>query len=346
MAVREVQPFQLRYGAFYDTERHVGGIFDISNHNSLGNARVLGLRSRYDSQLREARLYLSQPSLPYFPLESIATLYYRAERNPETAESNPFNVNRLGVSIQQERQLRNRYVWNYGYRFERARTYDPRPGGLLDVTLNVAPLTSTLTRETRDDVLDASQGTFTSHAFAFSPEFLGSDIRFVKYFGQFFKYIPLEPPKRERFTNEILRPRFVYAAGVRIGLAPGLRGQELPLSERFFAGGSTTLRGFAQNAVGPIGADGIPLGGEAMLIVNNEVRAPLFGMVDGVVFLDVGNVFLNVSDFSLTRLRKSGGVGVRLRIPWFLVRLDYGIPFDRRPGEARSRLFFSIGQAF
>jgi outer membrane protein insertion porin family len=346
VAVREVQPFQLRYGAFYDTERHVGGIFDISNHNSLGNARVLGLRSRYDSQLREARLYLSQPSLRYFPLESIATLYYRAERNPETSETNPFNVDRFGFSIQQERQLRNRYVWNYGYRFEQARTYDPRPGGLLDMTQNVAPLTSTLTRETRDDVLDASQGAFTSHAFSFSPEFLGSDVRFVKYFGQFFKYLPLEPSKRERFTNEILRPRFVYAAGIRVGLAPGLRGQDLPLSERFFAGGSTTLRGFAQNAVGPIGADGIPLGGEAMLVINNEVRVPIFGMVDGVVFLDVGNVFLNVSDFSLTKLRESGGVGARLRTPWFLVRFDYGVPLDRRAGEARGRFFFSIGQAF
>ena len=346
VAVREVQPFQIRYGAFYDTERHLGGIFDISNHNSLGNARVAGAHSRYDAQLREARLYLSQPSLRYFPLETTAALYYRAERNPATAELEPFNVDRIGVSIQQERQLRNQFVWNYGYRFEQARTYDPRPGSLLDDTVNVAPLTSTLTRETRDDVLDASRGTFTSHAFSFSPHFLGSDVRYVKYFGQFFKYVPLEPPKRERFTNEIVRPRLVYAAGVRIGLAPGLGGQDLPLSERFFAGGSTTLRGFGQNAVGALGADGIPLGGEAMLIVNNEVRVPLFKMIDGVVFLDVGNVFLNVSDFSLTRLRESGGVGARLRTPWFLVRLDYGIPLDRRPGEARGRFFFSIGQAF
>jgi outer membrane protein insertion porin family len=106
------------------------------------------------------------------------------------------------------------------------------------------------------------------------------------------------------------------------------------------------LRGFGQNAVGPIGADGIPLGGEAMLVINNEVRVPLFEMVDGVVFLDVGNVFLNVSDFSLTKLRESGGVGARLRTPWFLVRLDYGVSLDRRAGEARGRFFFSIGQAF
>ena len=98
----------------------------------------------------------------------------------------------------------------------------------------MAPLTSTLTRETRDDVLDASQGAFTSHAFSFSPQFLGSDVRYVKYFGQFFKYIPLEPAKRERFTNEILRPRFVYAAGVRVGLAPGLGGQELPIERAIF----------------------------------------------------------------------------------------------------------------
>jgi hypothetical protein len=63
--------------------------------------------------------------------------------------------------------------------------------------------------------------------------------------------------------------------------------------------------------------------------------------------LDVGNVFMKVSDFSFTELRKSGGVGgVRVRTPWFLGRLDYGVPFDRRPGETSGRFFFSIGQAF
>ena len=84
VAVREVQPFQLRYGASYDTERGLGGMFDVSNHNSLGKARVLGLRSRYDAQLREVRGYISQPSLRYWPLETTATVYYREERNPAT----------------------------------------------------------------------------------------------------------------------------------------------------------------------------------------------------------------------------------------------------------------------
>ena len=61
--LREVQPIQIRYGASYDTERGVGGIFDISNHNSLGGAREIGLRSRYDRQLHEGRIYINQPAL-------------------------------------------------------------------------------------------------------------------------------------------------------------------------------------------------------------------------------------------------------------------------------------------
>jgi outer membrane protein assembly factor BamA len=133
---------------------------------------------------------------------------------------------------------------------------------------------------------------------------------------------------------------------VRVGLAHGFGGEDLPLAERFLAGGSTTLRGFAQNTVGPIGADGVPLGGEGMLVINNELRFPLIWLFDGASFLDIGEVSPHVKDFTFGDLRKSGGVGLRLRTPWFLVRLDYGVPFDRRPGESKSRVFFSIGQAF
>jgi len=344
--VREVQPFQLRYGAFYDTERGPGLIADLTNRNSLGSARTLGLRTRYDAQLQEVRLYFTQPLLRRFPVSTTVSPYVRHERNPATSTSDAFNVDRTGISIQQEAKFRRKYVVTYGYRIEKSRTYDTGPDPFFNIPLRIAALTATVTRETRDDVLDATHGQFFSHAFQYSPELLGSQLRFVKYFGQYFRYFPLQKPKVQLFTNQVLRPRLVYATGVRVGLATGLGGQEITLGERFLAGGSTTIRGFQQNGVGPIGFDRLPLGGDAVLIFNNEIRLPLVSRFDGVGFVDIGNVYRHVSDISLTDLRKAAGLGLRVRTPWFLLRLDYGLKLDRRPGESIGRLFFSIGQAF
>src|SRR4029453_17986487 len=112
------------------------------------------------------------------------------------------------------------------------------------------------------------------------------------------------------FTGEILRARLVFATGVRIGLARGLGG-EVPTSERFYAGGSTTLRGFEQNAVGPVGANNVPAGGNAVVVFNNELRVPVLRRLDGVLFVDVGNVYPTIGDFSLTDLRQSHATGHR-----------------------------------
>jgi outer membrane protein assembly factor BamA len=345
VAVREVQPYQVSYGLSFDTEGGVGGLVDGVTHNTLGRGRVFGASTRYDSRLRQARVYVSQPMLRDLPLQTTVAAQVRQERNPDTDTALGFNVDRFGGSIQQERQLANAYVWNYGLRYEQARTFDPRPEASFDETLTVTPLTSTFTRETRDEILDATRGSFASQALSYAPEWLGSDRAYLKYYGQFFGYIPLEPERRERLTNEILRPRLVFATGVRIGVARGIGGQ-VPRSERFFAGGSTTLRGFAQNGVGPIGADGIPAGGAATLILNNELRFPLLRLVDGVGFVDVGGVFPTVAEWSWRDVRKAAGAGLRVRTPWFLIRGDYGFVLDRRPGEPRGRFFVSIGQAF
>jgi outer membrane protein assembly complex protein YaeT len=348
--VREIQPFELRYGALFDTERGPGGIVDISNRNSLGSARVLGLRTRYDSQLQEARIYFSQPLLRRFPVKTIASPFIRRERNPATTKSDPFNTDRVGFSLQQEAKPWQHYLLNYGYRLERTKTYDAGPNVLpellVDPPLRIGSLTSSLTRETRDELLDATRGSFMSHAVQWAPSVLGSQERFVKYFGQMFKYIPLEKEEIELFTNQVLRPRLVYAGGIRIGLATGFGDDAVPLSERFFAGGGTTIRGFEQNSVGPLGPTRQQLGGEAMLVVNNEMRFPLFWILDGVGFSDIGNVWESASQFSFGDIRKTAGVGLRIRAPWFLLRVDYGVKLDRRPDESRGRFFFSIGQAF
>ena len=90
----------------------------------------------------------------------------------------------------------------------------------------------------------------------------------------------------------------------------------------------------------------VPAGGNVSLVLNNELRMPIVRIIDGVVFLDVGNVYSDDKRLFVTDVRESAGVGIRLRTPWVLLRSDYGWVLDPRPGEKRSRFYFSIGQAF
>ena len=350
MKLKEVEPYRFRYGGFFDTERGPGFIADAAHRNLLGRAAILGLRTRYDMDLREARLYFSQPGIRGIPFKTDATAFLRREISTFTDDlgfPKTFITDRAGFSIQQEKRLKNSFLFNYGYRFERAHTFDkePNPDDLIpfDITLPVARLVGTLTRDTRDHVLDATRGSFTSHGFEFASKKLGSDLAFLKYYGQYFHYRPLSDPKELPRGQE---SRFVYAGGLRLGLIKALGGQDVIRSERFFAGGGTTLRGFKQNGVGPKYDIGVPAGGEAVFLVNNEVRFPLFSIFDGVGFVDLGNVYATISDFNPFSIRKAAGFGIRVRTGFLLLRLDLGVKLDRKPGESLTGLFFSIGQAF
>ena len=159
VVVREVQPLQLRYGASYDTERGIGGILDVSQHNWLGGARVIGLQARYDKQLKDGRIYINQPALASLPISTTGSIYFREDLSPPSEITRAFNANRKGASIQQEVKLLDSYVWSWGYRYEHARTVQPVGDVvLIGEPLTVSPLTTTLTRETRDDALDATKG--------------------------------------------------------------------------------------------------------------------------------------------------------------------------------------------
>jgi outer membrane translocation and assembly module TamA len=128
---------------------------------------------------------------------------------------------------------------------------------------------------------------------------------------------------------------------------------EIPASERFFAGGDTTIRGFALDTVGAantISETGFPRGGNAVLILNGELRVPVWKDIGAALFVDGGNVFERVTQFDFAELRGSAGFGLRYLSPIGPVRLDLGFKMDRRQfaGELESRavFHFSIGQAF
>jgi outer membrane translocation and assembly module TamA len=123
--------------------------------------------------------------------------------------------------------------------------------------------------------------------------------------------------------------------------------EEIPLNERFYSGGPTSLRGFGYQMVGPVDHDGDPLGGKFKIVWNVvELRRALYKVFGGAVFLDVGNVWQDINGFKPRTMRVDAGAGLRLNSPIGIVRVDYGANLDRRANEPRGKIFLGMGQAF
>ena len=231
----------------------------------------------------------------------------------------------------------------------------------------LSTLSAGLIRDTRTDPLEPTGGTLLAVDVEASSPVLGSAVGFAKTVLQGFLYRELPGDA-------------VFAAGGRLGLArsftttilrastlvltdqgvPMLREvaelafiHTLPASERFFAGGDSTVRGFALDRLGDestIGANGFPTGGNAMIVLNSELRMPVFGPLQVVGFLDAGNVVDRVGNLDMARIRGAAGFGVRYLSPIGPIRIDLGFKLDRRElaggRESLTALHLSIGQAF
>jgi outer membrane protein insertion porin family len=131
-----------------------------------------------------------------------------------------------------------------------------------------------------------------------------------------------------------------------IGYAEGLQGEELPLSERYFLGGPTTIRGYEFRAIGPVDEDDRPYGGNKSLSFNVEVIFPLIQNFKGVIFYDTGNAWEEGDPYSFADLRASVGAGIRFFSPLGPIRLEYGWALDRMEGDKPGQFHFSVGAFF
>jgi outer membrane protein insertion porin family len=125
---------------------------------------------------------------------------------------------------------------------------------------------------------------------------------------------------------------------------------EVPIYERFFAGGANTIRGYKERRVGPRdpGSDD-PIGGETLAVANAELTFPIYEKVlKGAAFYDVGNVWRRAEDWLVGGGYKHGiGLGVRVKTPLGPVKLDYGYPLVRQDGDSSTgEFYFSMSHGF
>ena len=120
----------------------------------------------------------------------------------------------------------------------------------------------------------------------------------------------------------------------------------IPIDERFFIGGSTTVRSFAERDLGPHDPRGNSIGGEYYTIFNLEYTFPIYGELLGAVFVDAGNLLTDARQPSLNDMRYAIGLGLRYNLPIGPVRLDYGINPSPGENEDFGAFHFSFGFAF
>ena len=120
----------------------------------------------------------------------------------------------------------------------------------------------------------------------------------------------------------------------------------IPIDERFFNGGATTVRSFGERELGPHDNHGHPVGGEFFTVFNVEYTFPIFGELQGAVFTDAGNLLPTSEDIGLSDMRYAIGGGLRYKLPVGPIRLDYGVNPDPREFEDFGAFHFSFGFAF
>jgi outer membrane protein insertion porin family len=318
-------------GAGYSSIDSLFATVDVSQRNLFGRGQEVFLRFRIGAQSRLGLVGFTEPYLFDIPLKAGFDVYDRLR------EYDDFTEERLGGDIRASYPL-TEYLQITGlYRLEEVDITDISPTASEDLKKEAGKklnsvIETALIRDSRDNIFEPTKGSRNSLEFSFAG--LGGDTQFYKFVAESGWYFPL--------------PVFnlVWAVRGLFGMAEGWGGQEVPIFERFFLGGATTLRGQGTREVSPKDAAGERIGGDKELLFSTELLIPIVARFRVALFFDAGNAYGFGTDFDPTNLRLGAGAGIRFFSPLGPLRLDFGYNIDREPGEDEFQVHFTVGTPF
>ncbi len=325
--VRERDNFEISAGAGWVGEEGPRVAFSVADRNIGGKALSLGLSLQAGAAEDQAEVVAGWKNAWGSRLDLVASAGVRDERRES------FVSRRQQLAIQLSRALTPRTTIQGRYRIESFRLDDLE---LTDADESgvVAGVGFAVAHDTRDDALLPRRGSFTSADFEINSRALGSSASFTQLVVKHARVIPI-------------RSNLSWVASIRAGAAMPFDGDDVPASERFFVGGSSSVRGFRTDAIGPRDpVTGKPAGGEAFLVLSNEFRFRMGRYVSAFAFVDAGNAWSDASDLGGTSLRVGAGPGVLISTPAGPLRLAYGFNLDPEPGEPSGRIHFLFGPGF
>jgi len=347
--VKEAKTGTLSFGGGYSSVDQIVGFVEVEQKNFdfaswptfTGGGQNLVLRAETGSTRNNMRLSFTEPWLFDYPISGGFDVYL-TERDKDEDVGYAYDEKRMGGGIRFGKQF-TEYI-SGGVSFKREDitidNLDTNVSADLkaeegDSTLSVMGFT--VARDSRDSVFSPTRGLIVSGGSDIAGGFLGGTKDFYRFEGRASYYFPLK-------YNAVLELR------LRAGVVDAYGDSDkVPIYERFFAGGASTIRGYEERKVGPI--DSVtddPLGGEALLVANIEYVIPLIDFIKLAAFFDVGNVWGEIEDFASGDYKAGAGLGLRVKTPIGPVKLDYGFPLNDEPGEEdqSGKFYFSISRGF
>lgn len=354
VTVAEAKPHRFEVGVGYGTEDRLRGSVEWRNINFYGNGSQWVGNARYSTVLRGAGFGYDHPYL----LRSGGTLDVRA--GAWWTNETSFTSRSAGGHVAVSHDLGSRDLVDvrtrYRYEFLTYQVTD----ALLDdlesveerIALGLDPVTGrgdgtvtglelTAARTALDEASDPSRGTALALTAEHVAPWLGGSFRYDELSAEARAYAPLTSWLR-------------VAGKVRYGTLSSASTASVPFAERFFLGGSSSLRGWGRYEVGPTSEQGVPVGGRSMFDASLEVRATVCCNVGAVAFFDLGNVWAQDWSIRTRDLRYAAGGGLRYQSIVGVIRADVGyqlnpiarLRLDGKPQSRRWRLHVSIGHAF
>jgi len=306
-----------------------------------GAGQVLELTMQPGSELSRYRVRFYEPYLFDRPvgLDLQGYLWQRRFEN--------YDEQRLGGTVTFSRRFTRHLTLSLGLRLEEVEINNVGENAPPDVLAvqgsgDVRSIILAATYDRRDSVWFPTRGYYLRASFENAGTLLGGDYDFNRIILNAKGYKTI-------YTDDRGRPHIISVSG-EAGIVDDIgSSNSVPVFERFFVGGHTSIRGFAFREVGPRQLDK-PVGGEVLLLGNIEYSFPIFERsVRGVTFLDIGAVYPDTGDVSLSDLRSSVGFGIRVYLPFFRpipLSFDWGFPVHSLAGDKEQTFSFSIGTVF
>ncbi|MCG6552720.1 MAG: outer membrane protein assembly factor BamA [Candidatus Magnetominusculus sp. LBB02] len=337
--VSEADAGTIDYGIGYGDYEKLRGFFEVKYINLQGMDRQIAFKSRLSQVSRNLSLTYDEPWFLGYKLPFNATLLYerKEQRNIDSGEV-LYRTEKYSSSVGVGMNFTEKLKGVLSYEVSFTNTWDVQPDAVLTTedtgTLVISSIVPSLIYDSRDNPFNPTSGILTGTTLKVASKALFSQANFAKLSGYVNYYHGLSKG-------------LILAMSLKTGVGQGWANTvDMPIIERFFLGGSTTVRGYSQDGLGPKGSSGDPTGGNAYLMGSSEMRISVIDNFGVVTFLDCGDVWPKISDYSLSGLKYTTGMGLRYMTAAGPIRLDYGYKLNRAVNEGTGRFYFSIGQAF